>query len=100
MEYVVRSPMNRPDVVEVRYDCECGCKPRARYERGSGEAVHEQCCCGRIHCVGTDALHKLETYLQQERRGEAYSVSVQQVTAPWGEEVAVAFGLPQEPHHH
>jgi hypothetical protein len=92
--------MNQPDVVEVRYDCQCGCKPRARYQRGSDEAVHEQCCCGRVHFVGTDALQKLETYVQEERRGETYSLTLQQVTAPWGEDIPVAFGLPQEPHHH
>ena len=100
MDYVVRSPMNQPDVVEVRYDCPCGCKPRTRYERGSDEAGHEQCCCGRIHFVGTDALQKLETYIQQERNGEAYSLTLDRVTAPWGDEIPVAFGLPQEPHHH
>ena len=100
MDYVVRSPMNQPDVAEVRYDCECGCKPRARYQRGSDEPSHEQCCCGRIHFVGTDALQQLEAFVQQERPGETYSLSVQQVTAPWGDEIPVAFGLPQEPHHH
>ncbi len=100
MDYVVRSPMNRPDVVEVRYDCQCGCKPRARYERGSDEAGHEQCCCGRVHFVGTDAMQKLDTYVQEERKGETYSLTLQQVTAPWGEDVPVAFGLPQEPHQH
>ena len=100
MQYIVRSPLNRPDVVEVRYDCQCGCKPRARHQRGSDDAGHEQCCCGRVHFVGTDAGQRLEAYLQQERPGEAYTVTLEQVTAPWGEEIPVAFGLPEHPHHH
>ena len=41
MEFVVRTLKNKPDVIEVRYDCACGCKPRARYQRGSDEAGHE-----------------------------------------------------------
>jgi hypothetical protein len=31
MDFIVRTPRNQDDVVEVRYECECGCKPRARY---------------------------------------------------------------------
>ena len=72
VEFIVRTPMNKPDVVEVRYDCDCGCRPRARYQRGSGEAGHDQCCCGRVHFVGTDAQGRLEAYLQEQgASGEA-----------------------------
>ena len=105
MEYVVRSPMNRPDVVEVRYDCECGCKPRAKYQQGTTDASYEQCCCGRVHFLGIEARSRLETYLEERRsRGEiegmSYTLTVEEVTAPWGQSVPVAFGVPDKPHKH
>ena len=105
MEFVVRSPMNKPDVVEVRYDCDCGCKPRARYQRGTSEAGHEHCCCGRVHFVGVEAPRHLEDYLEQrqasgEDAGLSYAITVEEVTAPWGEPVPVAFGMPDKLHEH
>ena len=105
MDYVVHTPKNRPDVVEVRYDCECGCKPRARYQQGSDDAGHEQCCCGRVHFVGVDAGARLDAYLDQKREsGEGadmtYEITVEEVTASWGQSVPVAFGIPNVPHKH
>ena len=100
VEFVVRTPMNKPDVVEVRYDCDCGCKPRARYQSGSGDAGHEQCCCGRVHFVGMDAQGRLEAYLQEEGAGIHYTVSTEEVTASWGEIVAVALGVPDKLRKH
>ena len=105
MEFVVRSPRNRPNVVEVRYDCECGCKPRARYEQGTTEAGHEHCCCGRVHFVGDQATQHLEAYLAERRAsGEdvdlQYTVQEQVVTAPWGDPIPVAFGVPDKLHEH
>ena len=99
-EFVVRTPMNKPDVVEVRYNCDCGCKPRARYQRGSSEAAHDQCCCGRVHFLGMDAQERLEAYVQEQGAGVHYTVSTEEVTAPWGETVALAFGVPDELHKH
>ena len=55
VEFAVRTPKNKPNVVEARYGCVCGCKPRARYERGTNEAEHEHCCCGRVHFIGDEA---------------------------------------------
>ena len=105
VDFVVRAPLNKPDVVEVRYNCDCGCKPRARYQRGSGDAAHEQCCCGRVHFVGVDARGRLEAYLQEKSSsGEGnevhYTISAEEVTAPWGETVAVALGVPDKLHKH
>ena len=105
MEFIVRSPKNKPDVVEVRYDCDCGCKPRARYTRGTDEANHEHCCCGIVHFVGAHAEEKLATYLQERRAsGEdadlTYDLHAETVEAPWGEPVDVAYGLPEEPREH
>ena len=105
VEFVVRTPMNKPDMVEVRYECDCGCKPRARYQRGSSEAGHEQCCCGRVHFVGMDAKGRLEAYLQEqvtsgEDIGTHYTISTEEVTASWGETVAVAFGVPDKLRKH
>ena len=104
MDFVVRSPLNRPDVVEVRYECACGCKPRARWQRGSPEAGHEHCCCGRVHCVGPEAEQRLTAYLEERRRqgedaGRTYTLHTQTVTAPWGEPVPVAYGIPDTPSH-
>ena len=99
MEIAVRSPKDKPDVIEARYECACGCKPRARYERGSGEAGYEHCCCCRVHFVGDEAMRQLEAYLAGRRAtGEdarRYTLDQYQVAAPWGA-VPVAFGTPDE----
>lgn len=105
MEFLVKSPLNRPDVVEVRYDCECGCKPRARYQRGADEAGHEHCCCGRVHFVGRGASLRLESYLAERRaRGEdsdvRYTLHHGKVQSPWGDEVELAYALPDKPRAH
>lgn len=103
MEFAVRTLKDKPDVVEVRYDCSCGCKPRARYQRGTEESGHEHCCCGRVHFVGDKALQQLDAYLQSRRvSGEdarSYRINVYGVKAPWGS-VAVAYGEPDRltPH--
>ena len=99
MEFIVRSPLNKADVVEVRYDCPCGCKPRARYQRGADEAGHEHCCCGRVHFVGDPALQQLDAYLaERHTTGEdtrQYTVDKYEVAAPWGT-VPLAFGTPSQ----
>ena len=106
MEFIVRSPRNKPGVVEVRYDCACGCKPRASFERGSDEANFEHCCCGQVHFVGAQAEERLKTYLD-ERSAQGmdseiggYSIHTQQVEAPWGEPVPVAYAVPSIPKAH
>ena len=99
MEFFVRTPRDKPDVIEARYDCECGCKPRARFERASSDAGHEHCCCGRVHFVGDGAHQHLDAYLAERRTsGEDtrnYTVDEYQVSAPWGS-VPVAFGTPDQ----
>ena len=105
MEFIVRSPLNRPDTVEVRYDCECGCKPRARYQRDGAEAGHEHCCCGRVHFVGVQAEARLKEYLEGRRAQGldadlTYSIGTEQAEAPWGEPVEVAFGIPDHLRGH
>jgi hypothetical protein len=98
VEFTARSPLNKPNVVEVRYNCVCGCKPRARYERDTDEAGHEHCCCGRVHFVGEHAADHLQAYLAERRTtGEdlrTYDVDEYQVQAPWGAPIPVAFGTP------
>ncbi|MQF48751.1 hypothetical protein FIM08_02465 [SAR202 cluster bacterium AC-647-N09_OGT_505m] len=106
MEFIVRTPRNNPDEVEVRYDCACGCKPRARYQRGTDEANHEHCCCGQVHFVGARAKEQLEAYLKDrsmqglDQDLGGYSTNVQQVETPWGEPVPVAYGVPAKPRAH
>ena len=103
MEFVVRILKNKPDVIEVRYDCACGCKPRARYQRGTEEAGHEHCCCGQVHFVGEQATQHLEAYLAERRATEEdtrqYTVTEYPVAAPWGA-VPVAFGIPDRLTEH
>jgi len=106
MEFIARSPRNNPDVVEVRYDCTCGCKPRARYQRGTEEANREHCCCGQVHFVGFHAEERLKAYLD-ERSAQGmdieiggYSIHTQDVEAPWGEPVPVAYAVPAIPKAH
>jgi hypothetical protein len=105
MEFIVRSPANQPDVVEVRYDCACGCKPRARYRRGADEANHEHCCC-IVHFVGAKASDRLDAYLaDRATRHEdddvgGYTRHQASVTAPWGDAVPVAYALPHRLRKH
>jgi hypothetical protein len=106
MEFIARSPRDKPDVVEVRYDCACGCKPRASYQRGTDEANHEHCCCGQVHFVGAHAEERLKTYLD-ERSAQGmdaevggYSFHTQDVDVPWGELVSVAYAVPAIPKAH
>ena len=101
MDYMVRSPLNKPDVVEVRYDCDCGCKPRARYQRGIAKAGHDHCCCGQAHFVGQQALHQMEAYLEQrcasgEDVGLNYVITVDEVNAPWGELIPIIVAVPDK----
>ncbi|MBI2171253.1 MAG: hypothetical protein HYU30_04420 [Chloroflexi bacterium] len=105
MEFLVRPVRNQPDVAEVRYDCACGCKPRARYHKGVDEANHEHCCCGRVHFVGMNAGQRLQAYLTERRAqgedaGIAYSLHATAVQAPWGDSIPVAYALPDAPKAH
>ena len=97
MEFVTRILRNSPDTLEVRYNCDCGCKPRARYRQGTDEAGNEHCCCGRVHFVGAQADKHLDAYIKERlSSGEDtrnYAITTYQVEAPWGP-VAVAFGEP------
>ena len=106
MEFIVRQLAQHPDTILVRYDCACGCKPNAEYRRGSMDVEHEHCCCGNVHFVGGDARRHLEAYLN-ERAGQhldddvgAYTITELTVSAPWGETVPVAYGLPATPRKH
>ena len=105
MEFTVHTLRNQADLVEVRYACGCGCKPRARYQRGTDEAGHEHCCCGRVHFVGARAEERLRDYLAERRvQGEdadmVYTFHASTVEAPWGEPVTVAYALPDHPREH
>ena len=99
MKFKVRAVSNQADTVDVGYDCPCGCKPGAKYQRGAGAAGHEHCCCGRVHFVGPQAERELESYLEERRRsgedaGLEYTISTQQVKSRWGERIPVAFAVP------
>lgn len=105
MDFTVRTQPNHPDTVEVRYDCSCGCKPRARYQRGSSDAGHEHCCCGRVHFVGAQAFERLQEYLAERRtQGRdldlTYAFQNGEIQAPWGEAVVWAYAEPSEPQEH
>ncbi|MBI3953360.1 MAG: hypothetical protein HY330_02490 [Chloroflexi bacterium] len=100
LSFGVRAPKGQTDMAWVTYDCACGCHPNARYRRGAAEAAHEHCCCGIVHFVGPEALGALRSYLEERRaRGEdadvgPYAVHETRVTAPWGGDLPVAYGLP------
>lgn len=105
MEFIVRSPLNQPDVAEVRYDCPCGCKPRARYTRNTEDAGHEHCCCGIVHFIGAEAVKRLQEYMADRATrdmdaGLKYTYHTQDVKAPWGQNITVAYGLPTPPKKH
>ena len=106
MEFILRIPKDTTDEIEVRYDCECGCKPRARYQREADEAGHEHCCCGQVHFVGTRAEELLKAYLDDrsaqglDAEVGGYSFHVQQVEPPGGGSVPVAYAVPTIPKPH
>jgi len=106
MNFIVRTPRNNPEIVEVRYDCECGCKPRARYQRGTDKAGHEHCCCGQVHFVGAGAEERLKYYLEEraaQRLDEelgGYSIYCQEINTPWMESILVAYAVPSKPKAH
>ena len=106
MEFIVRQRHNRPEFMLARYDCECGCKPNAEYEKGSQEVGHEHCCCGNLHFLGPEAGKHLEAYLaERDAQGldddlGGYAVYETEVTAPWGDQVPLAYALPHTPRAH
>lgn len=105
MEYIVRRPMNKLDVVEVGYDCHCGCEPRARYQRGTANVGRDHCCCVRTHFVGQQSLHQMEAYLEQRRTsceyvGLNYVIAVDEFNAPWGEPIPIIVAVPDRLRKH
>lgn len=105
LEFIVNQISTEPDTVLVRYDCPCGCKPSAEYERDSQESDFEACCCGNVHFVGPNAEADLEHYLADRKgRGEdadvgEYRIHRVEVQAPWGP-FPVAYGLPAQSRKH
>ncbi|MCX6024500.1 MAG: hypothetical protein NTZ05_22765 [Chloroflexi bacterium] len=84
----------------VGYNCACGCKPQARYQKDAAESGHEHCCCGLAHFAGSDASRQLQDYLAQRRADgldgdRVYELGERQVEAPWGGPLAVAFAIPK-----
>ena len=105
MEFIVRSPLNQPDVAEVRYDCACGCKPRARYTRNTQDAGHEHCCWGTCILWARRRRKNCKRTWQTaggkgEDSGMAYTYYAKGVKTPWGESVSVAYALPDTPKPH
>lgn len=106
LKFLARSPQGKPNVIEARYDCDCGCKPRARYERGTELGGHEHCCCGKVHFVGINAEKQLKEYLaQRSEQGldndvGGYTLYNEQIAAPWGESIPIAYALPNQPRKH
>lgn len=98
LEFIVEKA-NAKDHLVVAYACDCGCHPQAHYYKGSAEAGHEHCCCGKVHFTGPEAERQLNEYLAERREngddeGLAYVIKLDSVTAPWGERIPVAYGLP------
>ncbi len=99
IEFKVRPGKNK-DLVDVRYECACGCKPAARYERGSAKSGSQHCRCGIVHFAGGDPELQLKTYLQdrqadgRDEPGKRYDLARASVKAPWGEELQVAYAVP------
>jgi hypothetical protein len=100
IKFQVRSPKKGRDVVDVRYDCACGCHPMARYERGSVQSGSQHCCCGIVHFAGAEADAQLHRYLQERQAdgrdepGKRYEFGAASVKAPWGEDLPVAYAVP------
>ena len=87
------------DQLVVSYSCDCGCKPEARFTKGTAESGHEHCCCGKVHFAGTNAERELKDYLADRRSkgqddGLGYDLAIESVKAPWGDRVPVAYALP------
>ena len=106
LEFIVHQISTGPDTVLVRYDCPCGCKPSAEYERDSQESDFEACCCGNVHFVGPNSQADLEHYLADRgTRGEdddvgGYEIHRADLAAPWGGAISVTYGLPHQSRKH
>ncbi len=100
IKFQVRSPKKGKDIVDVRYDCVCGCHPMARYERGSAQSGSQHCCCGIVHFAGADAGTQIQKYLQERQADgrdgpdKRYELAQTSVKVPWGEELTVAYAQP------
>ncbi len=100
IKFQARLPKQAIDAVDVRYDCACGCKPAARYERGSAQSGSQHCCCGIVHFAGAGAEAQLRLYLQarqadgRDEPGKRYEFGHATVKAPWDEELPVAYAVP------
>ncbi|MSQ32579.1 MAG: hypothetical protein EXR59_05055 [Dehalococcoidia bacterium] len=100
LKFVVRTPSNKPDLTEVRYDCPCGCKPRARFKKGTNEVGHEHCCCGIVHFAGDSAETHLKSYLDErsaqgmDKEVEGYQFKTLDMDSPEGAKVAIAYAVP------
>ena len=105
LTFIVNQISTEPDTVLVRYDCPCGCKPSAEYERDSQESDHEHCCCGNVHFVGPNSAADLDSYLADRKsHGEdndvgEYKILRVEVQAPWGP-IPVTYGLPAQARKH
>jgi hypothetical protein len=104
MQFIVTELSREEPTVYVRYDCACGCKPGAEYERDSGETGSDNCCCGNVHFAGPDARGCLDGYLASRTEEDAelggYAITETSVTAPWGGEIPVAYAIPNKPRAH
>ena len=113
LTFIVRTPSNKPELADVRYDCPCGCKPHARFKKGTSEVGHEHCCCGRVHFAGEGAEVHLKQYLaERDSQGidkdvEGYQITSLNMDAPWGGKVEIAYAIPnvlkkhaEEAHDH
>lgn len=105
MDFIVRQMTSNAETALVRYDCECGCKPNAKYVHGAAEVGHEHCCCGNVHFVGPGARAELERYLADRKtrnedagRGE-YALFETELDDPWGGKLPVAYGIPAQHTH-
>lgn len=100
LKFTVRQGRKDTDMVEVKYDCACGCHPVAIYVREDTKAGSQHCCCGIVHFVGPDAEAQLRKYMD-DRKAQGLDGSITKhefrqtaVTAHWGAEIEVAYAVP------
>ena len=106
MQFIIRRAYGKPDTAIVRYNCECGCKPAAEYRQNTPDSGSEHCCCGHVHFVGPNSRKDLEAYLadratrNMDDEVQGHTLYDTSVTAPWGDQIPVTYGLANHPVKH
>jgi hypothetical protein len=94
IKFSIHASQSNPNVLRIHYDCPCGCKPSASYERHVSNSGSSQCCCGRVCFVGLHADQQLRELLSA-KASDAYTFYSDSISTPWNENLPIAYAVPE-----